>query len=161
MKPNIRIATILILEATLGLRLGDVLNLKMDSFLRDGQRWRLDVVEKKTGKAREFTVPDEVYNFIQNYAYEKGISKKAKLFDISARQVERFLEGVCTVLGYQRISTHSFRKFFATEIYINNGYNLILVQQLLQHSSVEVTRRYIGLGTREIENALQNHTGLI
>lgn len=107
-KPNIRIATILVLEATLGLRLGDVLSLRMDSFLKDGERWRLDVVEKKTGKAREFTVPDDVYNFIQNYAYEQGISKKAKLFNISARQVERFLEGVCSVMRYQRISTTRF-----------------------------------------------------
>lgn len=160
-KPNIRIATILVLEATLGLRLGDVLSLKMDSFLKDGQRWRLDVVEKKTGKAREFTVPDDVYSFIQNYAYEQGISKKAKLFNISSRQVERFLEGTCSLLEYQKISTHSFRKYFATQIYINNNYNLILVQRLLQHSSVEVTRRYIGISSREIEEALQNHIGVI
>ena len=160
-KPNIRIATILVLEATLGLRLGDVLSLKMNSFLKDGQRWRLDVVEKKTGKAREFTVPEDVYNFIQNYAYEQNISKKAKLFDISSRQVERFLEGVCKVLGYQRVSTHSFRKYFSTMIYINSNYNLILVQRLLQHSSVETTRRYIGIQSREIEDALSKHTGLI
>lgn len=160
-KPNVRIATILVLEATLGLRLGDTIRLNMDSFVKDGQRWRLDIVEKKTGKAREFTVPDEVYSFIQNYAYEQGISKRAKLFDISPRQVERFLEGVCKVLEYQRVSTHSFRKYFATMIYLNNNYNLILVQRLLQHSSVEVTRRYIGVGSKEIEEALQHHIGLI
>jgi integrase len=150
-----------VLEATLGLRLGDVLSLKMESFLKDGQRWRLDVVEKKTGKAREFTVPDEVFSFIQNYAYEQNISKKAKLFDISARQVERFLEGVCFVLGYHRVSTHSFRKYFSTQIYIKSNYNLILVQRLLQHSSVETTRRYIGIGSKEIEEALKQHIGLI
>lgn len=160
-KPNIRIATILMLEATLGLRLGDVLSLRMDSFIKDGKRWRLDITEAKTEKAREFTVPDGVFSFIQNYAYEQNIGKKAKLFNISARQVERFLEGVCSVLGYQRVSTHSFRKYFATQIYINNNYNLILVQKLLQHSSVEVTRRYIGVASKEIEEALQNHTGLI
>ena len=160
-KPNIRIATILMLEATLGLRLGDVLSLRMDSFIKDGKRWRLDIIEAKTGKAREFTVPDGVYAFIQNYAYEQNIGKKAKLFNISARQVERFLEGVCYVLGYQKVSTHSFRKYFASCIYLNSNYNLILVQKLLQHSSVEVTRRYIGIASKEIEEALQNHTGLI
>lgn len=160
-KPNIRIATILVLEATLGIRLGDVLSLRMDSFIKDGKRWRLNIIEEKTSKAREFTVPDHVYNFIQNYAYERGISKKARLFSISARQVERFLEGVCSMLGYQKVSTHSFRKYFASEIYVNNNYNLILVQKLLQHSSVEVTRRYIGIASKEIEEALQNHTGLI
>lgn len=160
-KPNIRIATILILEATLGLRLGDVLSLRMESFIRDGKRWRLDIIEAKTGKAREFTVQEDIYSFIQNYAYEQGINKKAKLFEISSRQVERFLEGVCSVLGYHRISTHSFRKYFSTQIYIKSNYNLVLVQRLLQHSSVETTRRYIGISEKEIEDALRQHTGLI
>ncbi len=35
-KPNERIATILILEYNLGLRVGDILNLTIESFLKDG-----------------------------------------------------------------------------------------------------------------------------
>ena len=30
---------------------------------------------------------------------------------------------------------YSFRKWYATEIYKNNGYDIALVQRLLQHSS--------------------------
>lgn len=53
------------LEATLGLRLGDILILKLDSFIRDRDHYRLDITEQKTGKYRGFTVPTEVYTFIQ------------------------------------------------------------------------------------------------
>lgn len=49
-KPNERIATIEVLQATLGLRLGDILKLKLSSFIRDGDRWRLDIREEKTKK---------------------------------------------------------------------------------------------------------------
>ena len=37
--------------------------------------------------------------------------------------------------GYTRINAHSFRKWYATEIYNNNGCDIALVQRLLQHSS--------------------------
>ena len=47
-KPNERIATIEVLQATLGLRLGDILKLKLSSFIRDGDRYRLDIREEKT-----------------------------------------------------------------------------------------------------------------
>ena len=39
-KPNPRIATVVVLQASLGLRLGDVLKLRMDSFIREGDRWK-------------------------------------------------------------------------------------------------------------------------
>lgn len=90
-KPNERIATIEVLQATLGLRLGDVLRLKLSSFIRDGDRWRLDIKEQKTGKIRNFTVPVDIYSFIQEYALSQGINKDVKLFNISAQQVERHL----------------------------------------------------------------------
>ena len=64
-------------------------------------------------------------------------------------------------LGYPNIGTHSFRKFFATEIYVNNNYNIILVQQLLQHSSAAITQRYIGISSKELEDALVGHIELL
>ena len=73
------------------------------------------------------------------------------------RQIQKHLKLVCDFLGYQGISTHSFRKFFATEIYKANGYNVALVQKLLQHSSTAVTQRYIGIQQKELEAAIENH----
>ena len=40
-KPNERIATVLVLEYNLGLRVGDILQLRVDSFVKDGSRYRL------------------------------------------------------------------------------------------------------------------------
>ena len=82
-------------------------------------------------------------------------------FDISERTVQNHLQLVCDYLGFQNISTHSFRKYFATSIYVNNNYNLEIVRVLLQHSSSSITQRYIGLQRREIEEALQKHIKLL
>ena len=72
-KPNERIATVLVLEYNLGLRVCDILNLTMNSFVKDGGRYRLDIHEQKTGKYRNFTVPVAIYGFIRDYAYENNI----------------------------------------------------------------------------------------
>ncbi len=160
-KPNTRIATALSLEANLGLRISDILQLRLSAIIRDGDRYRLNIVEQKTKKKREFTVPTDIYIYMQNYALENNINPAAKLFDISERAVNKHLKLVCDYLGYSGIGSHSFRKYFATSIYVNNHYDINLVRVLLQHSSAVTTQRYIGLQRQEIENALQNHIKLL
>jgi integrase len=159
-KPNSRIATALVLEYNLGLRVGDILSLSMESFVKDGIRYRIDINEQKTGKYRNFTVPAEVYSFIRDYAYESGISPKAKLFPITERAVLKHLGAVCKYLNLTGVGSHSFRKAFATNVYVNNHYNIELVRTLLQHSSVIVTQKYIGIGSKELEDALQKNVNL-
>ncbi len=162
-KPNERIATIEVLQATLGLRLGDMLDLKMSSFIKDGNRYRLDIKESKTGKARTFTVPVEVYSFIQGYAISKNIGFATKLFDISTRQVERMLNKVFTKmeLPLKDYGSHSYRKYFATSVYVANEHNIELVRVLLQHSSIATTQRYIGISSKQVEDALEMTTSHI
>lgn len=159
-KPNPRIAVILILEYNLGLRVGDVLRLRLDSICYESGRYRLDIVEQKTKKERCFTVPTAVYEFISQYAERNGISPQARLFPICERTVNKHLKAVCDYLGVVGIGTHSFRKAFATNAYENSNYNIELVRTLLQHSSSAVTQRYINISSREIENALQKNINL-
>ena len=60
-----------------------------------------------------------------------------------------------------RISTHSFRKWYATELYKANGYDIALVQLLLQNSSDVVTQRYIGIKLQRIEKVIEENVKLI
>lgn len=160
-KPNDRLATLLILQANIGTRLSDILNLRLTSIIKDAGRYRLDIVEQKTGKVRNFTVIPELYTFMLEYANRHNIPHTAKLFDISERAVQKQLAIVCDYLGYENISTHSFRKYYATEIYKNNECDIELVRHLLQHSSVAITQRYIGIQSERVENAIKNHLQLL
>ena len=160
-RPNPRVAAILTAEANLGMRVGDILRLRMSDIVKDGGRYRLNMVEEKTGKQRRFTVPDEVYGFLRQYADAHKIPDSALLFPISARQVQHHLKLVCDFLHYENISTHSFRKWYATSIYNDNGHDIVLVQRLLQHSSPMVTRRYIGVSDEQMEQAIARHVNII
>ena len=160
-RPNERIATALVLEGNLGLRISDILKLRLCDIVRDGDRYRLEITEQKTGKRREFTVPLVIWQYIENYCLRNGIAKSDRIFPLTERAVQKHLAIVCDYLGYEGISTHSFRKWYATEIYKANGYDIALVQRLLQHSSTATTQRYIGIEPQRIESAIEGHVQLI
>ena len=159
-RPNERIATALVLEGNLGLRISDIVKLRLCDIVLDGGRYRLEIVEQKTGKSRVFTVPLVIQQYIENYCLRNGIRRDELMFPITERAIQKQLKIVCDYLEFEGISTHSFRKWYATEIYKNNGYDIALVQRLLQHSSSAVTQRYIGMETQRIEAAIQNHAQL-
>ena len=103
-RANSRIASALIVEANLGIRIGDVLRLRLSDIVRDGKRYRLNMVEQKTGKERRFSVPDAVYGFLRDYAEAHGISENDRLFPLTERAVQKHLKAVCDYLGYENIS---------------------------------------------------------
>ena len=160
-RPNERIATALVLEGNLGLRISEILKLRLCDIVRDGDRYRLEIVEKKTGKSRIFTVPMVLYQYIENYCLRNGIRRTDVIFPITERAVQKQLAIVCDYLGYEGVSTHSFRKWYATEIYKANEYDIVLVQRLLQHSSASTTQRYIGIEPQRIEQAIETHSMLL
>ena len=160
-RPNERIATALVLEGNLGLRISDILKLRLCDIVRDGNRYRLEIVEKKTGKHRIFTVPLVLYQYLENYCLRNRVGRTEIIFPITERTIQKQLRIVCDYLGYDDISTHSFRKRYATEIYTANGYDIVLAQRLMQHSSAVTTQRYIGIEPQRIEQAIENHTVLI
>ena len=155
-RPNERIATALVLEGNLGLRISDILSLRLSDIVRDGDRYRLEITEQKTKKKRVFTVPLVIQQYIENYCLRNGIGKNEKIFDLTERAISKQLALVCDYLGFEGIGTHSFRKWYATEIYKNNGYDITLVQRLLQHSSAAITQRYIGIEPQRIEEAIED-----
>ena len=160
-RTNERIATALVLEGNLGLRISDILKLRLCDIVMDGDRYRLEIVEQKTGKSRVFTVPLMIQQYIENYCLRNGIRRDELMFPLTERAIQKQLKIVCDYLGFEGISTHSFRKWYATEIYKNNGYDIALVQRLLQHSSAATTQRYIGIEPQRIEAAIQGHATLL
>ena len=160
-RSNIRVATALVIEANLGLRISDIIKLRLSSFVKDGERYRLDITEQKTGKQRTFTVPIVIYNYVKMYTLENGLKPHDIIFPITDRAIQKQLKLVVDFLEMDGVGTHSFRKFYATQIYKQNGHDIALVQKLLQHSSPAVTQKYIGIQTEQLEKAIEQHTCLI
>lgn len=68
---------------------------------------------------------------------------------------------MCRLTGLEWLNRRQSGKWYATEIYNNNGFDIALVQRLLQHSSASTTQRYIGIEPQRIEQAIQKHAQLI
>ena len=160
-RPNHRVAMALVLEANLGIRVSDIVRLRLSDILLDGENYRLNITEQKTGKRREFFVDPRLVFYMQSYCIDHGIDRDERIIAITTRQVQRVLHNAAEYLGYERISTHSFRKFFATKAYESSNYNLVLVQSLLQHSSAAVTQRYVHASSKEMLEALENITEIV
>ena len=116
-RSNIRVANALLVTANLGLRIGAVTTIKLSDIKYERGRYHFDsFVEEKTKKKRTFTVPAEVYTYLQSYALEYGIKPNGRLFNFTERAVQKHLQIVCQYLELEGVSTHSFRKFFANTI---------------------------------------------
>ena len=148
-RPNRQIALALQLQASLGLRIGDVLNLRVNSF----KNGKLEIREDKTEKLQYREINRNVFDHIKDYAIEKKLSQTDKLFSIGIRAVQTQLKLITDFLGLDNISTHSFRKMYATTVYEGNGHNLELVKELLNHTSIATTQRYIRVSQQAIDKA--------
>lgn len=99
-KPNERAAFSLLTEANLGIRIGDVVRLKLSDVIFERDNYRLNIKEEKTGKTRNFYVPAEFYIFLQQYAIKHNIKENQRLFPITTRAVQNALKLTCDYLIY-------------------------------------------------------------
>lgn len=148
-RSNHQIALALTLQANLGLRIGDVLDLKVSCFKGD----KLEIREDKTDKLQYRAINPSITNLVKDYAIDNNLSKQDKLFSIGVRVVQKQLKIICNYLELENISTHSFRKMYATLQYEANNHNLELIKELLNHSSVATTQRYIRVSQEAINKA--------
>ena len=146
-EPNRQLALILSVQATIGFRINDILRMK----LRDIRGSKISFIEQKTKKLQYRQVNIDFVEALQNYADELDLGLNDYLFNTTARNIQMILKKVTDYLGYNYIGTHSFRKFYAVNAYKASNNNLELVRNLLNHSSVSITQRYINVDQDEID----------
>lgn len=152
------IADALVCQACTGLRISDVLQLRLSDIVWDGMAYRLDIVEKKTKKQRRFIIRADVYDWLRSLSR----SSELPLFPVTARRLQQCLQSAAHELGFgSGIGTHSFRKLFACQLYTLSGRDIMLVSHALQHSSVATTQRYVAVSDLEVDRVLKEYDALI
>ena len=144
-----------------GLRISDLLKLTWEMLL-GGDSFML--YEKKTGKRRIVKI---------NKGFQKHIRECYNALKITCRQQPCFVSNKGGVYSIQRInahfkeikvkyglkvknfSTHSLRKTFGRKVVESAGPGreemaLIRLSELFNHSSVQISRRYLGLRQEEL-----------
>lgn len=159
-RPAPHMACCLVVQANLGCRIGDILHLSLSSLVRDGDHYRLDIVEQKTGKARRHQVPEPVYNYIRDYCAINGINPERRIFQFSERAIQKALKAVTEYLKIPQTSTHSFRKFAGQQVYKNSGNDVEVTREFYQHSSLTVTQAYIACSSERLTQAINSSVSL-
>lgn len=155
-KPNKEMALILTITGNSGLRIGDCVKLTLNSFMKEGNDYRYNIIEEKTGKQRTTLIPNEIFEMIKIYAIKMN-RVEGTIFKYSIRAIQLKLKEICTYLGedYTNVSTHSFRKHAGMNIYRMSGNDIELTRKFLNHSSVTTTQRYLGVQEEDINNILR------
>ena len=124
----------------------------------------LTIKEQKTGKIRKIQINNKIadsYNYLSAkfksmglYQPDDFIFKSQKNTVFATVSINRILKD--EFAGYApNISTHSLRKSFGRRVYDSNNkseHALILLSDMFCHSSVAITRRYLGLRQEEIDS---------
>lgn len=135
-----------------GLRTGDIQRLTWNHFNEES----FTIIEEKTGKARKIKVNDTLRKAINKTRSGSGlifISQKKSVYTTQA--LNRMLKNTFKQLAKkENISTHSLRKTFGRRVYDTFGQSedaLIKLSKTFGHSSVGLTRVYLGIKQEEID----------
>lgn len=143
-----------------GLRVSDILALRWKQILHVDE---FCIIEKKTGKSRTIRINPQLKRHISD-CYQQihpigvdapiFVSQKGTIFTV--QRINVILKEIKIKYGLSvgNFSCHSLRKTFGRQVYNVNGDSaelaLIKLMELFNHSSVAITKRYLGLRTEEL-----------
>lgn len=146
-----------------GLRISDILKLKWNDIL---DKDVFVLVESKTQKSREIRINaqlkkhiNECYHHIKPFSVEKEIFISQKNSVYSIQWLNKIFKSIKTRynLRIDNFSTHTMRKTFGREVFSKSGTNaeiaIVRLSQLFNHSSVIITRKYLGITRDELLEA--------
>lgn len=163
-KPNPRNYTMIIMGLNTAFRIGDLLGLKWnDVYDARKQKFRqhISVVEQKTGKERIVAINEcehqalaKYYDLCNapnadDYLFQ---SQKSKGHALSRYQAYRIIKEAANSSGLEEhIGCHSLRKTFGYHAW-KQGTPPAMLMNLYNHSSYQVTQRYLGIEQDDRDN---------
>lgn len=153
-KKNATIGLYLIVSANVGLRIGDILNLRWYQLKSD----ILKLSEQKTGKNRTIKLNSAIRNSLKSFsgADDEYVFLSQKNTPYSIQSINRILKDVFAKEAKKlNVSSHSMRKAFGRRVYEINGESeraLLYLSELFNHASPAITRKYLGIRQSELNN---------
>lgn len=157
---NYRISLLIGCGIFFGLRISDLLRLTWNMLLNNEAKFVL--IEKKTGKRREVKINKEFQKHIKDCHEALNIENMDEPCFLSTKGKPYSVQWINHVLKelkdhynlkIKHFSTHSLRKTFGRKVFEssdNAELALVKLMELFNHSSVSITKRYLGLRQEEI-----------
>ncbi len=157
LKTSFRNYMLFVLGINTGLRIGDLLSLKVENVRN---KRHIIIKEQKTSKNKQFLINSilrqELNTYIEDmadceYLFQSRIGKNKPL---SRFQAYRILSQAGRKSGLARIACHSTRKTFGYHHY-KKYKDVALLQKLFNHSSPAITLDYIGITQDIIDDSIE------
>ena len=146
-----------------GLRISDLLKLKYSDLLNKNT---LIITEQKTGKIRTIRINQDLQSLIQRMFKKQNLShpnQQIFLNRFGTKPIDRSYVNVKLKEIFSKnrikldgnISSHLFRKTLGRRVMEINNYSsesLVLLMELFGHSSMAITKRYLGIRQQEIND---------
>lgn len=139
-----------------GLRISDILKLRV----RDVKgKDRITIREKKTGKEKRFPINAYLKKRLEDYTDGKAdyeylfASRQGKNAPLTRQQAYNIMSKAGQEFGLDHIGTHTLRKTFGYHMYLQTK-DAVTIQKILNHSSLEITLRYIGVTQDRMDEAV-------
>ncbi len=140
-----------------GLRITDLLSLNVEDVRN---RTHIKITEKKTTKFKQFPINSKLKPMIDDFI--KGRKLNEPLFlshwghRLDRTTAYYTIRNACQKAGLQeKIGTHSMRKTFGYHHY-QQFKDVVILQKIFNHSSPQITLRYIGIEQDEIDYSYNN-----
>ena len=156
---NYRMSLLIGIGAFTGLRISDILSLRWKMLMDES----FILIEKKTGKVREVKINKDFRCHILDCFAVLNIMDRDEYCFISRKRCVYSIQRVNAIfkeikakynLRIAHFSTHSLRKTFGRKVVEMSGDNsemaLIKLSELFNHSTPQITRRYLGLRKEEL-----------
>lgn len=137
-----------------GLRVSDILQLKVS----DVGKEYINIKEKKTGKQKRIFVNPVLKKALREYISDKDCefylikSQNGYNKPITRIRAYQILKDVGDKFGIENLGTHSMRKTWGYHYYSQTK-DIALLQKVFNHSSPQITLRYIGVDQDSIDGA--------
>ena len=157
---NYKMSLLIALGCFTGLRISDILALRWEQILSTEE---FTIIEKKTSKKRVLRLNSQLQQHIQEcYEHIQPIGLKAPIL-VSQKGTVFTIQRINVILKeikqkyrlkVKNFSCHSLRKTFGRQVYNMNSENselaLVKLMEIFNHSSLAITKRYLGLRQEEI-----------
>lgn len=151
---NLKHRAILALLYSSGLRISEILNLKIEHFLIN--RKQLLIKNAKGRKDRYVTLADSflplLHNYLNTYTPKMYFVEGRNGEAYTASSVRKFLAVSCKVAKiHAKVSPHTLRHSYATHL-LEQGVGIRHIQELLGHSKTETTMIYTHVTRKDLVN---------
>ena len=137
-----------------GARKGEVLSLKWDDVDQINRVITFHGVNTKNRRTRRLPVNDDLLKRLKEYNSERDLDTEQGDDDVfPVRDIKKPFQRFATMAGLSHLTPHLLRHHVASTLVLR-GAALSVVRDLLGHSSLEVTSRYLSVRTQDKLDAL-------